>query len=603
MAVNTMAVGTPSNAKPKTDASSGWAVIFTVLAAGVLAAFYGINEYASGTGVIVKSANGNHLRFEAVFRDLKDARFRALNLAAATMLQSRVTLEAFAKDDRAALVGRTEPFFETLQKSHGIEQLNFWLPPAKVYYRAGSPTVSGMDLSSFRKSIMAANERRTAISAIETGLGGAIGLRAITPVNVDGKFVGVIEFVSNFKIPLERASETSGLNWALSLNKETSERVERPVDPKNDAWQGNDVYFNYSDPLTAQTLREIKFDPRAKDHSLAKAGGRTVYVKAFPVVNFSGVPTITVATVLDVTDSFAEVFRSAAIKAVILFLLVSILGSVAIIKFAQIKAQFGGTLSRQKKELEERAASCDAALAKLREVDLIKRGFFTNLVTAVNEPLQAVAGQLKALPAEFETSGASKEVVDRLHFALSETTRLSLLVEDYRQIEMFRQKLVKGDSPSVSLAAVVATTLDEELALYRRLPQLAIGVAIPAELPPTRADADLLRRAIAGLVGFAAQRAGRGRIVLAGSLDEANWLVLSITGSAFTDAGAPSEALLDESRQFMARLASGSSPAANGGPLVSLVLARIIIEFYGGSLSVSGSKDAPGFIVRLPVSA
>lgn len=602
--------------KQATATSRWWAVTLVVVASGVLSAFYGINEYASGTGAIIKAANTNHERFEAIFRDLKDARFRALNLAAATLLQSRVTVEAFAKDEREALVNRMEPFFETLQKSHGIEQLNFWTPPAKVYYRAGSPTQFGMDLSTFRKSIVAANERRASISAVETGLGGVIGLRAITPVTVEGNFVGVIEFVSNFKIPLERASETSGLQWALSLNKETSERVERPVDQKNDAWQGNDVYFTFSDPATGQTMRSIRFDPRSKDHTLARTDGRTFYVKAFPVVNFSGIPTITVATVLDVSHDFGSVLHSATVKAGILFLLASILGSVGIVKFAKIKAQFGGALSRQRKELEERAASYDAALSRLRDVDLIKRGFFTNLVAAVNAPLQAVAGQLKTLPAELERTGAaSAPVLARLHFALTETTRLSLLVDDYRQIEMFRQKLVKGDNPAVSLAAVAARMLEEDLALYRRLPQLEIKTTIAADLPSTRADGDLLRRAVAGLVRFAAQRTGQGRIALAAALDESRWLVLSITGSAFTGDAAPTEALLDESRQFIARLASGtgttdttnttntSSSNGNNEALVSVVLSRTIVEFYGGSLRISDSKDAPGFIVRLPVAA
>jgi hypothetical protein len=460
-----------------------------------------------------------------------------------------------------------------------------------------------MDLSSFRKSIVAANERRAPISAVETGLGGVIALRAITPVTVDNQFVGVIELVSNFNIPLERASETSGLKWAVSLNKETSERVERPVDVKNDAWQGNDVYFQFSDAATGETLRAIKFDPRSKEHALVTVDGRTYYVKAFPVINFSGNPTITVATLLDVSKPFDEAFRAAAIKSLILFLLASILGSVGFTKFGQIMAQFGGELSRQKKELEERSISCDAALAKLREVDVIKRGFFTNLVTAVNEPLQSIAGQLKTLPVTLEKSGADQNVVDRLQFALSETQRLSALVQDYQQIEMFRQKLVKSESPSVSLSRVVAQVLDEDLALYRRLPQLEISAKIPAELPPTRADVDLLRRALSGLAGFAIQRSGRGRIVLAGAQDADQWLVITLTGSAFSDAAAPSEALLDESRQFMARLAGGSSPTPGGGPLVGVVLARIIIEFFGGSLSVSGVKDAPGFIVRLPAAA
>ena len=593
----------PVAAKDKSGSGKWFMVFAIVVGAGILSSFYAVNDYASGTGAIVKSANNNSARFEAIFRDLMQARYRTLNIAAETMLQSRVTVEAFAKADRAALVARFEPFFATLKKDHGIDQLNFWTPPAKVFYRAGKPEEFGMDLSTFRKSIVAANDRRQRISAVETGAGGNIALRAITPVTVDEKFIGAIEFVSNFNIPLERASDTSGLKWAVSLSKEVSERVERPADPKVDAWQGTDVYYQYSDPVTAQTVRAVKFDPRIKEHSLVSADGRTSFVKTFPVVNFSGVATITVATILDVTRAFDEVLRGTMIKSGILFLLVSIIGSVAYIKFGQITAKFGGALSRQKQQLDERSEACDLAHAKLREVDLIKRGFFTTLVTAINEPLQAVTGQLKTLPQAVEAAGVSKEVSDRLHFALAETTRLSRLVEDYQQIEMFRQKLVKSDSPQVSLSAVVAKTLDEDLAIYRRLPQLTISMAMATDLPPTRADADLLRRAFAALAAFAAQRVGQGKITLTGSQDDDKWLVLAITGSAFTGAAAPTETLLDESRQFLTRLATGGNPAANGGPLVGVVLARVIIEFYGGSLDISHSKDAPGFIVRLAAAA
>lgn len=605
MSATPAAIASPVHATSKDKASSGkWFIVLAIIVgAGILASFYGVNDYASGTGAIVKSANNNSARFEAIFRDLMQARYRALNIAAETMLQSRVTVEAFAKPDRAGLVARMEPFFATLKKDHGIEQLNFWTPPAKVFYRAGKPEEFGMDLSVFRKSIVAANDRRQRISAVETGAGGVIALRAIVPVTVEEKFIGVIEFVSNFNIPLERASETSGLKWAVSLSKEVSDRVERPADPKVDGWQGTDVYYQYSDPVTAQTIRSVKFDPRVKEHSLATADGRTSFIKTFPVVNFSGIPTITIATVLDVTQAFDEVLRGTLIKSGILFLLVSILGSVAYIKFGQITAKFGGALSKQKQQLDERSEACDLAHAKLREVDLIKRGFFTTLVTVINEPLQAVTGQLKSLPQAVEAAGMSKDVTDKLHFALSETTRLSRLVEDYQQIEMFRQKLVKSDCPLVQLPAVVAKTLDEDLALYRRLPQLTISMAMPADLPPTRADADLLRRALAALVAFAAQRVGQGRINLSGSQDEDKWLVIAITGSAFSGAAAPTETLLDESRQFLTRLATGGSATTNGGPLVGVVLARVIIEFYGGSLDISRSKDAPGFIVRLAAAA
>ena len=99
MSVTSAAMAAPKAAGDagKTGAGRWLVVTGIVLAAGVLSAFYGINEYASGTGAIVKSANNNSARFEAIFRDLLQARYRALNIAAEVMLQSRVTVEAFAK--------------------------------------------------------------------------------------------------------------------------------------------------------------------------------------------------------------------------------------------------------------------------------------------------------------------------------------------------------------------------------------------------------------------------------------------------------------------------------------------------------------------------
>ncbi|HET6223549.1 MAG TPA: hypothetical protein VFE11_15355, partial [Dongiaceae bacterium] len=70
-------------------------------------------------------------------------------------------------------------------------------------------------------------------------------------------------------------------------------------------------------------------------------------------------------------------------------------------------------------------------------------------------------------------------------------------------------------------------------------------------------------------------------------------------GSAFSGPARPSDAMLDESRQFMTRLAAVDTTDA-GGELVGLVLARVIVEFYGGSLAVSAGE--PGFIVRLPAA-
>jgi signal transduction histidine kinase len=599
--------------KSRTGAARLWAIGAVVAVAAILSGFYGINQYAAGTGTVVKAANDDAGDFESVFGDLMKARFRFLEVAADVLLQDSLLVEAFTKGDRAALVARAEPLFEQLQKKHGLDQLNLYMPPAKVYFRGGKPDELGMDVSKYRPTLVAASERQKTIMAVETGVGGQVDVRAIVPLLSEGKFAGLLELASNFDAPLERASETAELSWAVGITRESSERSGRPPDTKSDVWQKDYVFFHYSDPGTAQIVRSIKFDPQDKAFALLSERGRTIFVKTFPVIDFSGAPAITIAVLRDVTDPFGAVLRTALAKALVLFLAISAAGAFAFVRFGQIRERLTGVVGRQRRELAERVAFCDAAVASLKDVDLIKRGFFTNLVTALNEPLQAIAGQLAALAPAVGKTG-DRDASDRLNFVLAETSRLSHLIEDYKQVELFRQKLVKNDSPLISLATVVATAVEEDLAVYRRLPQFTIAMAVPADLPPTRADAGLLRRAVGNLVGFAAQSSGHGRIAISGAQDAQGWLVLTIAGSAFEGAAAPTEALLDESRQFLARLAGGDSAGAlgeasrgiagnaPGGALVGVVLARIIVEFYGGTLSISDGEQ-PGFAVRLPAAA
>jgi signal transduction histidine kinase len=576
-----------------------WVFGAIVAGAAVLAGFYGMDTYSAGTKAAIQTSSDDAKDFETVFRDLLKQRSLVMSMAADVLLQDTTTMEAFARQDRPTLVARMGPFFQQLKKTHSVEQLNFWLPPATIYYRASQPNDFGADVSKYRRTVVAANERRQPVVGVETGIGGRVDVRAITPIMVDGKFAGSLEFASNLDVPLERASATADVKWAIGISREVSERVERPADSRTDIWQKDDVFYLFSDLQTAQLLRSISFDPASKDYTLATdRRHHTVFVRTFPVIDFAGTPSIIIAIVDDLTDDFTDVLHAVLIKAGILFVVLAAIGIYAYLKFGQIRARLTGLVGSQRRELAQQVAVGQAALAKLKEVDLIKRGFFTNLVAAINEPLQAVSGQLATLaPA---VAKADPGTAGRLAFVTGETTRLSRLVGDYQQIELFRQSLVKADTAPVSLATMAGQVVDDDLVAYRRLPKFSVSSTVAADLAPVRADADLLRRAIANIIAMAAQRSGQGSVTISAKQDVGQWLVLAITGTAFSGKAQPTDAMLDESRQFMARLAAVDTSDAAGGELVGLALARVIVEFYGGSLAISGGE--PGFIVRLPAA-
>src|SRR4051812_8034295 len=79
----------------KAKAGRLWVVGAIMAVAAILSGFYAIDEYSAGTTAIVKTANDDAGDFQSVFRDLVQARFRVLGLAADVMLRDRTAIEAF----------------------------------------------------------------------------------------------------------------------------------------------------------------------------------------------------------------------------------------------------------------------------------------------------------------------------------------------------------------------------------------------------------------------------------------------------------------------------------------------------------------------------
>jgi hypothetical protein len=143
--------------------------------------------------------------------------------------------------------------------------------------------------------------------------------------------------------------------------------------------------------------------------------------------------------------------------------------------------------------------------------------------------------------------------------------------------------------------------LQTDVSLYQRFPQFHVRTQIQPDLPATRGEPVLVEKALSNLVAFAAHLSGQGEVLLTLSQDSEKWLLISLSGSAFAGSNAPTEKLLDETRQFLEKMAAGLSYEGGNKILIGLVLARLIFENFGGSLGVSG-KDSPGFIVRLPAA-
>ena len=577
-------------------------VIGLVLGSALISIFYATSTYKSKTDHEVELASTRASLFEEVFTQLKQARFRSMGLAADIMLQNRAVIDPFIKRDKVALSSKIDPFYSYLKAKHGIEQLNFWIPPATMFYKAGAPELGQIDASQVRYSIVAANKRQERIMAVESGLGGVVGIRGIVPVIQDERFYGAIEFVSDFHIPLHYASEESHFKWGTSITKERFTQVERSHNAKEDAHKGDEIFIDYYDSETRDIIKAIDFDPRSKEGKTVDWDGRIIYVKAFPVYSFNGVPGIIVAMVDDLTDQFNAALKWAVIKGGVLFLLLVVALVAGYSKLDNLRTGFLGAIGAERRLLKERLAIGDAATEKLKDLEILKRRYFFNLIAAINHPLLAVSGHLAGIKGALtaDSKAHKGEIDSKINFSIQEIEHIRHLVTDYEQIELFRQNLVTADAKLIAVQNIFVEVV-KNLDLSARLPNLEVLIDVPNGLPSIYGNSRMLVDAISRLITYTAHSSLSGKLNISVQLMGLDVLGLSFSGSVYAGPLAPSAALLDEARQFIAELPTGFILDVKREKLIGIILAKVIIEHFGGTLTV-GPIEQPGFIVRFPTA-
>jgi len=574
-------------------------VMVLALTAALVASFVGISFFKTQTDQIVELTDARYEKFAVIFEELKKARLRAMGIGADTLLLSKRTVDPFVQRDRKALAEVIDPFFQFAKKKHGIEQINFFIPPGILFYRAEAPELGQFDITKYRNTIKAAIENQERIMAVETGQGGVVAIRGIVPIFQDERFYGVIEFVSNFDIPLENAAFESKMKWAISLSDEVWKKSERPSNEKKDIHKGTDTYFQYSDDAAENIIRNTNFDPRDKNYAVLDSNDRKVFIKTIKVLNFVGVPTITIAVIDDLTERFSTALMGAVVRGGITFLLLGLVLIIGYLKFDDMRHGLLGAVSAERRAIKEQLEQGKIAIEKLKEVEIIKRRFFSNLLNAMSEPLLAIRGQLKTAMLQADAINAKKELIEPLSFAMHENERIQKLVSDYEQIELLRQNLVRPSADLISISQV-AKNIQNSAALYQRFPNFNLSMQVAEMLPQTRGDASQLERALMALIAYAADAEDPGSVVMDCRQDSDKWLCISFSGTAFDGQNTPTESLLDASRQFLSQLSGNTLTPFKNEKVLNICLCKIIVECMGGSLMIN-TREA-GFIVQLPAA-
>jgi K+-sensing histidine kinase KdpD len=272
-------------------------------------------------------------------------------------------------------------------------------------------------------------------------------------------------------------------------------------------------------------------------------------------------------------------------------------------KLDHLRTGMLGSIGAERRALKDRLARGDAAIEKLKDLETLKRRYFSNLMAAINSPLLAVSGQISGIKRALEAGSALNkgDIDNRVDFSIQEIDSLRHLVADYEQIELFRQTLVRAEAKLLSVPTVLEDVL-KSLDLSRRLPNLQVNIDIPVDIPSTYGDSRLLAGAISRLITHTTHASGSGQLNIALRSNGEDSLILNFSGSAYAGSLAPTAALLDEARQFMAELSTGFISDGKREKLIGIILAKAVIEHFGGTLE-AGTGDTPGFLVRFPTAA
>lgn len=192
-------------------------ICLIIVVLSVIFIYFAISQTAQ---IISRSENRELVHFyNTALAKLNNSGQLAVGLATEISLSSEIQ-KTFAEGRRAQLLQDTQPMFNVLKRDFAVRQFQFHLPPATSFLRVHKPDKFGDDLSSFRHTVVEANQNNRTIMGLEKGVAG-IGIRGVVPMNYQGKHIGTVEIGLSFgQAFFDEFKQEHGVDIALYVKKD-----------------------------------------------------------------------------------------------------------------------------------------------------------------------------------------------------------------------------------------------------------------------------------------------------------------------------------------------------------------------------------------------
>ncbi len=248
--------------------------------------------------------------FKKSFDNDLDDYEKQLSMSLEILLKNEEVVSAFANRDREKLKSMLLRFYKmVLKPKYGIAQFQFHLPNGTSFLRVHKPEKFGDNLTSFRDTVVTANEAKMAVSGLEVGRAG-LGVRVVFPVFYHGNHIGSVEFGGAIDNILKVAKNITGFEYSVGIKKAIFEKARRFKGVSKDIIKGDVVYYRFSSEKFKNLFKKIDISENNKIKKLEKIRYLTF---SFPVIDFQNRKVGKVVMYIDITKKYAAILRNICI--------------------------------------------------------------------------------------------------------------------------------------------------------------------------------------------------------------------------------------------------------------------------------------------------
>jgi len=246
---------------------------------------------------------------------------------------------------------------------------------------------------------------------------------------------------------------------------------------------------------------------------------------------------------------------------------------------------------RSRDEVGQLAEAFNRMAGEMEGLERLRRDLVANVSHELKTPISALRAHLENL-----LDGVAEPNPEVLSVMLQQSERLSRLVDQLLELSRLEAGDVPMDLEPVALAPLVDRVI-REIRLARPDRAIEVGMEVPAELPPVRADRERIHQVLFNLLDNAFRFTPAGRVDVT-AVRRGDTCEVSVRD---TGPGIPPDKLGLVFERFYR--VDPSRSREDGGTGIGLAIARSVVEAHGGRIwAESDGSNGSTFRFALPLA-